>query len=205
MNHNQREQWIMSSAILLAIIGYILPWVINGSAGLNLGAHDLASWTTLHPEAQAMLLPSLLMRGQLLLITWLVASGTTRPLFGRDWVIRIIVITGLLLAQLPPLDFVYALDDRNQQQQALLTLVCALGAGVGISGLVVTWQRYVPIGIALVGIVTSLYSWQEALRLMQTYGLPAYTGIGIVFLVGAYGLVLTYRGYMLRQTNRATP
>ena len=54
--------------LVVSLIAYILPWVNTRATGLTLGAYDLAEWASLHP-ASIQLLPSLLIRLQLVIIT----------------------------------------------------------------------------------------------------------------------------------------
>ena len=75
--------------LALAIIGYLLPWVITPAQSLSMGAYDLAEWTSLHPvvrQTLPFLWATLALRIPLAILGTLlatyIASSLHRTVFG---------------------------------------------------------------------------------------------------------------------------
>ncbi len=178
----------------LALIGYILPWIVTPTAPLTLGAYDLAEWTSLHPSQPttipALIVP-LLLRVQLVIITLIIAlaAQTDKLRF-----IAVAAIIPLSIAQLPPLEFLtIATNNINYQQQFILATISL------VIGLTVTKFKpllYVPfIGLLLVGtgLVSAIVGVQQAQALYRMSLQENSLGAGVIFTCVAYSAIgLTY-------------
>lgn len=200
----KRGKIIFYALLCLAILAYILPWVLNKSSGLTVGAYDLAAWANLHPSSRPYFIAGWLLRAQLVLITGILAFNYSKSeRFQALWWFSLSLALLLLVAQLPPFEFFMHLpNDANQRQQALLAGMAFVLAILGFTGLVGQYQVYVQIGLASVGIISSWLGFSQGQALMQTYGLPAYTGLGIALMLGAYGGLLINR--MLKRNRTAS-
>ena len=185
-------------ALMFAL--YLLPWVVNPAVSLTMNGYELAEWTSLHPAVQGAnpaLLTSLLLRLPLVCIA-LLAAFTSRV---DKWSSRIIpglivlVVTG---GMLPP-ELIQATDNPNSRQQGALALVTLIGGGIGLSGILRRYRRWIAVGIALVGAAASVIGLVQAVELIHGFELPAQIGIGgvglaIVFVVTAAGIVTNQTG-----------
>lgn len=185
--------------LLASLMAYMLPWSSTVVTSLNLGAYDLAEWLSLHPATQPLRIPSLLLRLQPLLITWLFTlhypsrGGWSRHLW-------LVVIVLLCVAQLPPLDFINRLGDQNQQQQLALALSTFIGA-IGCTWLSNRPQKaYFGLLLAFLGVITSVYATLQAQALMQQYAHAVGIGLGMPFMVATYG-VWGIRSFVERRTT----
>jgi hypothetical protein len=175
--------WLGASMLLLA---YILPWVVNPGAALTLGGYDLAEWISLHPGARAqtpMLFTSLLLRLPLVSLTWLIATHSSSRLTWNWWLSG--VIAGLLVvAQLPPLEFVANPNDPNYQQQMALAGLSLVGVILGLSGILVKWHLPIMLVSIIVGSISSVWGMSFAVGMMRDFRLTAETGVGVALFVG---------------------
>jgi hypothetical protein len=190
--------WISVGILLLA---YLLPWVINPGAALTMGGYDLAEWISLHPGARnqsPMLLASLLLRLPLVCVTWLISLQPPQFRFTTAWWLRALLAVFLIVAQLPPLEFVTHLNDPNYQQQMALAALSLLGALLGLSGLLFKWQALVMLICVVVGGISSIWGMSQAAGMMHDFRLPAEIGIGVVVYVG---VCITWVGVMLMGRN----
>lgn len=170
----------------LLIVAYLQPWIINGSAALNLTAYDLAEWASLHPAAVAQtppLLTSLLLRLPLACAgVWL---AWYRPHSGAARILVGVIVTLIAIGLLPPPEYLGQRDNPNYQQQAglaTLTLAAAL-AGLFAARRVKPIVRTVVSVIALVGgLVAALGGLSLAVQWMGEYGLPAIIGSGAIMM-----------------------
>lgn len=192
-NHpeNRLFTWGMLAALLVA---YALPWLANPAAGLTLGAYDLAEWVSLHAGARAAsppLLPVLLLRLPLVLLTFMVAISPALNLW-----LRLLFVLLASAALLPPLEFFASdLADPNYRQQVMLAAATLL---VGLAALNRAFKRYAtPILAALMiaGVVVVIWGNLWGLALMQAFQLPTRLGVGGVLytaLLLIYGAVVIY-------------
>ncbi len=178
--------WIF---IVIALLAYILPWIMNRSLTLSLGAYDFAELLAKRQFDNSSYTTVMALRGHLLFFTLLIAIGANRPYFTISWWMRLIVCLLLVIAQLPPLTFINNLSDVNQQQQAILSLISLIGAIIGLSGFIWHYRHLGRILLATAGIITAIYGIIHAIDIIKAYGLIANLGIGVVGLVGVYILM----------------
>lgn len=167
---------------VLFVFGYVQPWVINGSAALNLNGYDLAEWTSLHPSAQGQtppLLTALLLRLPLACaVLWLVWH---RPSTGQTRLARAAILIITAISLLPPVEFLSQRDNPNYQQQAgLAALVLVLGlAGLSIipkRGRIV--RKISSVSLLVIGIGATSGGLLQAAEWMREFQLPALAGSG---------------------------
>lgn len=170
----------------LLIITYLQPWIINGSAALNLTAYDLAEWASLHPAAGAQsppLLTSLLLRLPLACAgIWL---AWYRPQSGITRIVIAIVVALIAIGLLPPPEYLGQRDNPNYQQQAGLA---ALMLAASLTGLM-AGGRIKPIvrtGVSVIvligGMAAALGGLSLAGQWMGEFRLPAITGSGAILM-----------------------
>lgn len=168
--------------ILLALFAYVLPWINNPGQALTLGGYDLAEWLSLHAGVRFQSPPMLasgLIRLHLVLFTGLIVLWMPR----RLWPMTLVCVVLLVIAQLPPPEFVSQSSDMNYRQQlglAVFTLI--------VSGGLALWNRrtLATLILAVIGIVLCLWGMIQARRFMQDFHLPAWIGIGAPLLVLVY-------------------
>ena len=184
MSH--KNTLVLYLCVLLALVGYMLPWIVTPTAPLTLGAYDLAEWTSLHPSqlyTTPVLIVPLLLRIQLVIITLIIALAVQPKLR----IVAIIAIIPLSIAQFPPLEFLtVATNDVNYQQQFILATFSLIA---GLVTAVFRPARFVPhILIVLVGIgvVTAGVGLQQAQNLYTMSLQENSIGMGIMVLYLAY-------------------
>lgn len=187
---NKSVIWV----VLAALIAYVLPWIVNRSAGLSFNGYDLAEWASVNPSTHnttPQLLPSLLLRMQLTLLTLIIAAQAGKPFKSLLWWLCAGLAAALTVAQLPPFEFfTIARSDGNYGQQFTLCLITLIGSIIGLSGIVYRWRVPIGIGLGLVGIITSIAGYAQALQLMLGFNLGSTIGLGVIVLVVCYGLLL---------------
>ncbi len=172
--------------LLLALAGYLLPWVIAPNAAMTLNAFDLAEWTSLHPmQQQAMppLITPLLLRAQLPILAAIITLWSVRRK-ARFLVLLFVVL--LAVAQVPPLEFLQNSADPNYRQQsalAIATIILPLGPRLMSSA---QFRSFVTIIIAAAGIVTSLLGQSQALELYHVTLEQGEAGGGLFLILVAY-------------------
>lgn len=190
--------------LVLAIIGYLLSWVITPASSLSMGAYDLAEWTSLHPvvrQTLPFLWTTLALRTPLAILGILLAAYITSDLHHQIIGLAVILITAIAL--LPPLEFFTAYrDDPNYQQQFFLVLITLM---VGI--LITLWQnkqlqRILPILLSIVGCFSSIIGLYQGYMLMQAFNLPTSVGLGGVITTVCLGLAACL--YITKQSSQTT-
>jgi hypothetical protein len=190
--------------ILVALVGYSLPWLVNPGASLTFGGYDLAEWASLHPEVRAtpILITSLLLRIQLALVALLVAFNIPYPSRTLGTGVGLVFVISIIVGLLPPLEyFSVSSGDGNYQQQfgiAIITFVLVL---IAISGLLTQHRKLVTLIIALAGIITGGIGLTQGYTLMQQFLLPVHIGPGGLLLMGVYGvfILVPIRTYTLNK------
>ncbi len=178
-------RWLVWWAVV-ALVACLLPWVVNPGAGLSLNAVDLAEWASLSPAVQAQtpgLWTSFLLRTPLAVIALLAGLAARGP--ARGW--AMIAIMLLSAAQLPPVEFLGALDNTNYRQQILMAV---LSAGAGLSALALATRIDVQIGgavVAALGLAAAVAGGSGAADAMRIFGLTPSSGSGLLL----YGATLT--------------
>ncbi len=196
-NHNLATP-IALAFLAVALLAYLIPWSTSAVNSLTMGAYDLAEWLSVHPATQPLRLPSLLLRCQLLIITWLFALEYATY---RRW-LWFAVIAMLAAAQLPPLDFITRLGDTNQQQQFILATLSLLGAGVCIWIAQKPIRLFFLVGFAITGIITTIIGAIQARSLIAQYQSSTLVGIGVPVLVGVYTAWIVWNIFKSKKTNR---
>ncbi len=173
-----------AAALLLAC--YLLPWVVNPSASLTANGYDLAEWSSLHPVVQSQTPPlftSLLLRLPLACVGLLTAFGAHRrsPLAGLT-----VLVTAAAL--LPPPEFAGETGNPNYRQEAVLVLATLIAGGIGVSGLLPRYRRWIAVGIAVIGGLAGLTGLAQAYDLMLGFGLAMQIGAGGVGLVTVFAV-----------------
>lgn len=190
--------------LVLAVIGYLLPWVITPASSLSMGAYDLAEWSSLHPvvrQTLPFLWTTLALRVPLAVLGTLLATYIGLTLNRKILGVLMILITAVAL--LPPLEFftVYR-DDSNYQQQFYLAISALL---IGI--LLTTWrnktlQRLMPIFLSIIGCLSAAIGLYQGYMLLQGFDLPTSVGAGgliTVISLGVIGLL-----YITKQSSQTT-
>lgn len=189
--NNERSQvdgtWIF---VGLALITYVLPWILNRSFTISLGAYDFAELLAQKRPFDDLVYNTVMaLRGQLVFFTLLIAFSTKRPYLTLNWWVRMIFCLILIIAQLPPLTFINNLTDVNQQQQAILTGISLIGTIIGLTGVLWHYRHFIRILIAIGGISVAVYGIINAIRIIEPYGVRATMGFGVVGLIIIYALM----------------
>ena len=203
MTDSQNNRFIIV-AVPLIILAYLIPWVINTSTGLTPGAYDLAEWLNLHPATHPTRLPGLLIRGQLCLLTLFVALSVNKPRFTIGWWLRLVSVLLLVIAQLPPPEFLAWTGDQNQRQQALLAITSLIGGGVIFTGFLHRYRNYLQMIVALVAIVSTIFALAQIIPRMRDFDLSPRPGLGVFLLIGVYVSWVLLSGLAMRNENRVT-
>ncbi|MDQ7026038.1 MAG: hypothetical protein Q9P01_20190 [Anaerolineae bacterium] len=197
-----QQNRILIIAFPLAIIAYLLPWAINTTTGLTLGGYDLAEWLSLHPATHPSRIPTLLLRGQLLILTLIIVWTTKKPLFTNEWWLRCIIVGLLVIAQLPPPEFLAWTGDQNQRQQALLAILSLIGGIVGLTGILYRVRPYLLIVVIIIGLLAVIYVLTQIQTRMQDFVLKATLGIGGISLIVVYVVLLVIYTLECLKANR---
>jgi len=169
--------------IIIAIIGYNLPWIVSKGASLTYGAYDLAEWSSLNPSVRSssLLLTSLLLRLPPLCLA--LAIGFRAHKFFSINALLIIIITITLL---PPLEFFTQFrDDPNHRQQFYIAVATLIGGALGLSGLLRGRQWLGTAFSSFLGISVSVIGLIQTYNLMRGFNLPVQIGIGMFTIVAA--------------------
>ncbi len=189
MREWQATQYPSIILLIGALLMYILPWALNNSAVLSLGAYDFAEFLAKRQFDDTSYNTILALRGQLVFLTWLLAFSIQRPLFTINWGVKVVFCLLLVIAQLPPLTFINNIGDMNQQQQALLSLSSLIGVGFGLTGLLWATKNYLQLSISIVGIITTIYGLFNALEITSVYLSNIRIGFGGIGLVVIYAVI----------------
>ena len=165
------------------------------ASSLNLGAYDLAEWSSLHPivrQTTPFLWTSLALRVPLAILGVLLAAYISKTFHRTSFAIVCLLITAIAL--LPPLEFftIYR-DDPNYRQQfilALLTLIIGLPVQI--------WEserpaRLILIALCILGVLSSSTGLYQAQNLLQGFDLhPAIGSGGVVTCIALAALACQY-------------
>ncbi|GAB4308637.1 MAG: hypothetical protein Kow00117_01900 [Phototrophicales bacterium] len=172
--------WRSFLLILLGLLFYSIPWLINPAVGLTANAYDLAEWASLHPEVRGQspaLLTSLFLRLPLVIFAWLIILNSYQN--QRRTIITIILFALITIASFPPLEYLTtARHDPNYQQQFFLFLVALLSMMIGLINMPRLWCRLFIMILSVIGIVTSWLGLFHARQLMIGFSMPVAVGIG---------------------------
>ena len=182
---NARENGVLV-LLLLALAGYLLPWVTAPNSAMTLNAFDLAEWTSLHPLQQGAtppLIAPLLLRLQLPILAVFIALWSSSR---KERFLAFLFVVLLSVSQLPPLEFIKNVADPNYRQLLFLAIATIiLSTGLGFI-LPTQFRSFVIILLAVAGIVTSLVGQSQAIELYQVTLEQGETGGGLWLIVVAY-------------------
>ena len=177
--------------IVVCIVGYVLPWLLAQSTALSSAPYDLAEWA--RQISYEPVIGVLLLRLPLVLITLIIAFQWRTLVISTvsRWILTIILV-GLVLAQLPPLnEFRNFFIDPNYLQKLVLSGLSAIGSSIVL--LYATSSRRQAIGsiiIGLLGIATVVLSIGEIQAYYTQYSIEHRLEIGVgVILIGLVGVV----------------
>lgn len=185
------RHWTFAAAlVLVALVGYVQPWIDVPAGAMTLNAFDLAEWASLIPAQQATsppLLTPLLLRLQPLILCLILGANAA----GRLTIaISAIAILILAAAQLPPFEYVYDINNLNYRQQFILASVSFIG---GLALLPFSQRRMVALvafALPIAGLATSLIGLSQAEALYRHFQLDADPGAGIVIMCLSYVLMI---------------
>jgi hypothetical protein len=167
--------------IIISLIAYILPWVVNSGTSLTLNAYDLADWTSLTPDAHSsspILFTSLLLRLPVVCIAFLITMHSAT----KRWIALLLVIC-FAIALLPPFEFITrARDDINYRQQFALATVTVVGGWLILGKRLVRFRSQLEVTLLTMGLIGALSGLVRAVNLMQQFELSTQPGAGIVLL-----------------------
>ncbi|MBI5669841.1 MAG: hypothetical protein HZC41_17735 [Chloroflexi bacterium] len=176
MTAADRFFWLL---LLLALVCYLLPWVVTPAAGLTMGAVDLAEWASLHPAVRAApppLLTSFLLRLPPVLLALVIAS---RPAI-RRWLCALVVLL-IAVALLPPLEFLTQYqDDLNYRQQFALALLALSGGTVGLIGRFARYRQHASSVLTLAAAGAALWGFGQTYVLLADFHVPLRVGVGVI-------------------------
>jgi hypothetical protein len=199
-----QQNRLLILAIPLTLVAYLSPWAVNTAAGLTLSAYDLAEWLSLHPATHPDRIPSLALRSQLLIVTLLITWSTCKPVLTYSWWFRLIALGILIIAQLPPPEFLAWTGDLNQRQQAILAVLSLIAGIIGLTGILQRFKYYLLIPVLLIGIYLNIYVLTQIIPRMQEFGLQPQLGIGGFLMIGVYSVLLIGIIQQMRNANRVT-
>ncbi len=202
MNHSSARDHSSLPLVLLvlAFVGYLVPWLVAPSAPMTLNAHDLAEWVSLYPaqhHTSPPLLAPLLLRLQLVILT--LALGAL-PANKSGKLVAAIIIVVLAIGQLPPPEYVHDIGNLNYRQQFGLATTSL------IAGLFLLRVRHSSLQLIflivspLVGILAALAGMSQAYDVYMSLHTNGTIGLGLWILIASYaGLIATVFAGRLRR------
>ncbi len=202
-NTSSRYMPLMVALVALGIFGYPQPWLVASSGAMTLNAFDLAEWASLVPAQRGtnppLVLP-LFLRLQLLILSLLLAvivSGRRKMLLAAA------VICLIAAAQLPPVEFVYDINNLNYRQQFGLAAASLIGGFALLPLEHALSSRLLKLALAAAGIATASSGLAGSMTLYSQFGLAAATGAGIWILSFSYSAMIALTLLDLRTRRRA--
>ena len=184
--------------LLLALLGYLLPWAIAPSAPMTLNAYDLAEWTSLHPaqrQTNPPLLAPLLLRAQLLILSLALALTVS-----QSWVAAAAIVA-LALAQLPPFEYVYDIANLNYRQQFALALVSLVA---GLAATRFKNRRLTRFALFLLPVAGIFSVHAGVAQAFEVFRQPAAMGFGPWILTASYAGIAAF-SLLAARSNAARP
>ncbi len=182
---NQRIA-LLSGLVLVGLLGIALPWILAPSGAMTLNAYDLAEWTSLHPAQQGTsppLMTPLMLRLQPLILS--VLLGAIAPA-GRMKAAAALMILALAIAQLPPFEFLYDVNNLNYRQQFFLAGVSLLASSILLLFKARPVSALASFALPPIGIATAIYGQSLASQLYHHFELDAAPGAGLWILILSY-------------------
>jgi hypothetical protein len=198
MRQTITQQYITWGLFAIAIIAYLLPWTVNIGNSITLGAYDFAEWLGKGPFDDTSYNTILLLRGQLVILTWFIMLSSKRPYFTLNWWACLIVGLILVIAQFPPIEFINNTGDINQQQQAILTIIALISLPIGASAFLSPYRNITWLIIAIIGLASTIFALINAINMMKAYNLAAQIGIGAIIFSLVYAILglIAIRGFI---------
>lgn len=194
-----KNKTFYSLLIVLALAGYLLPWLSLGANGLTYNGYDLAEWTTLNPAVQVgtpPLLPSLLLRLSLVCVALLVVLIGTQS----KW-LKLVFLTGFTIALLPPFEFLANSANPNYRQQFGLSVFTFL-AGLALLRVSKGYkQNAIAIGLSLISLTSLIWGVTQTYGLMERFNIPVLVNFGFGLYLLCF-LIIAVRS-IIHQQNKA--
>ncbi|MCU0481990.1 MAG: hypothetical protein MUE54_12395 [Anaerolineae bacterium] len=137
---------------------------------------------------------SFLLRLPLVCLVWIVAfNAPPYPFKSKNWWVYSIMCLILIAFSTPPLEFLTTnRDDINYLQQASLSLLGAIGCGIGLSGIFRQYRHYIAIANAIIGAISSIWGIILGYSLLADFQISLSVGSGIIFCVGMFIIMAGY-------------
>ena len=188
--------------VLIGFGGYLLPWIVASSGPMTLNAFDLAEWASLVPAQRGTFPPlivPLLLRTQPVLLSLLLSVIAVGR---KGMAVAALAICLVAIAQLPPFEYVYDINNLNYRQQFVLAVV-SLVAGLLLLPHGRRWIALaVKLALAIVGIGTATLGLSGAMALFSQFGLAAVPGAGIWILILGYAAIIALALYEMLYIRR---
>lgn len=189
--------------LLITLVACLIPWVNTPSAALNLGAYDLAEWTSLHPtvrQTAPYLWTTFALRLPFATIGILIADYLAHRI-NRYTSYTFLVITAAAL--LPPLEYftIYRNDINYSQQFQISILILILGV-IFFNKRLDKRRPVLLMTLAVIGASASLYGLYQAMKIMSTFEVPVTFGAGGILTL--MNFILLIFGQKTKQSRKAT-
>ena len=204
-----RVTWTGLLLLIVALVGYFLPWYTHETAGFTMNGWDIAEWSSLHPavrsESPAML-TSLLLRLPHVVIAFGLAILANCLQDGRiRWIVRIGAMAWAI-RMMPPWDFLTsASDDLNYRQMAMLTGVGLVSVLVAI-GLGRSFQRLqvlVMVGVLIIAGGSGLSGVSRVGNFLDGFEIDVTVGVGLaLYLAAVLGMSGVLAGHLFVNMRR---
>lgn len=192
----QARFWMVLGCLLLALVGYYLPWYTHDTAGFTMNGFDLSEWTSIHPAVRSssppMLTSFLLRLPQLALVAALALVANEAGDVRVRWLVRGGALL-LALRSFPPTDFFSTMrDDPNYRQMALLAVLGVAAVAVAPLAPGRRWQRALLAAVLAVGAMAGWAGLQRADELLDNFEIAVQVGPGapVYTLAAALATVL---------------
>ena len=182
--------------LVIALIGYYLPWLYHNAAGLTFNAYDLAEWISIHPavrDGNPPLLAPFLLRAVLGALALLAALRAARSFGWERWLYTVFALA-LAITLMPPLEFFRdAADDPNYRQQFILAVV-VLVLFLGIAAASYRpWLKWVEVTVPTLTAVATIWGVVLALNVAQSLHLEHTLGGGVIVLLVCLAMMVMSR------------
>lgn len=186
--------------LVLILVTYAQPWVINPGASLSPGGYDLAEWASIHPISggeSPPLLTALLLR--LPLVCAVLSFAFLLPSDKKHRILAGIAVLLIATALLPPFEFLSDSGNWNYRQQFALAVITLMGGFVGLSGWLKNYRSVIGIASAVIGVVVCLVGLSRAYALKEGFDLPLHIGVGGLGTAAFFGLLIAQQWQIGRQ------
>ena len=198
---NQRTA-LLPGLVLVGLLGIALPWILAPSGAMTLNAYDLAEWTSLHPAQQGTsppLMTPLMLRLQPLILSVLLGAIAAA---GRMKAAALLMILALAIAQLPPFEFLYDINNLNYRQQFFLAGASLLASSMLLAFKARPVSTLVCFALPPIGIATAIYGHSLASQLYHHFELDAAPGAGLWILSLSYAGMIAVEVAALQRKRR---